>query len=110
MTYRTDVTASIRGLVPENVVDKIGDSMGSVGVLTADLNPQIADAVTQAANQSFVNALQVGYLGAAGFIVMALLVAVTLIPKKTRKTQAEMWDLEERRLDAEDIIEATHPA
>ena len=108
--YRTDVTAAIRGLVPENVVDKIGDSMGSVGVLTADLNPQIADAVTQAANQSFVNALQVGYLGAAGFIVMALLVAVTLIPKKTRKTQAEMWDLEERRLDAEDIIEATHPA
>ena len=101
--YRTDVTAAVRGLVPENMIGKIGDSLGAVGGLTSDLSPQVAATVTQAANQSFVDALQVGYLGAAGFIVLALVVAVALVPSKMRTTQAGVADAEEERLVAEGL-------
>ena len=87
--YRSDVKPALDGLVPEDVAAKISESLGSVGSQTAELPPAIATSVTQAANQSFVDALGVGYLAAAGFIAVALVVAVRLIPKGLRTVQAE---------------------
>ena len=87
--YRSDIKPAIEALVPTDVAAKIGESLGSVGAQTAELPPAIAASVSEAANRSFVDALNVGYLAAAGFIVLALLVSARLMPKDLRALQAE---------------------
>jgi EmrB/QacA subfamily drug resistance transporter len=90
--YRSDVIDALRGLVPDSTAETISDSVGVVGSITADLPSEVAIAVTDAANTSFVGALNVGFLGAAGFIALALVVAVFLIPRRMRSTQAGLSD------------------
>ena len=48
--------------------------------------------MTDAANLSVVVALTVGFLGAAAFVALALVVAVFLIPMRMRSTQAGLSD------------------
>ena len=93
--YRTDVKPAVEGFVPADVAERISDSFGSVGAQTAELAPAVAASVTAAADQSFVDALNVGYLAAAGFIVVALIVAARMIPKDLRAQQAEAPELDE---------------
>jgi DHA2 family multidrug resistance protein-like MFS transporter len=90
--YRSDVIDALRGLVPDSTAETISESVGVVGSITAELPPDVAIAVTDAANTSFVGALNVGFLGAAGFIALALVVAVFLIPRRMRSTQAGLSD------------------
>ena len=101
--YRADVTSEIDGLVPPEVGSTIGDSLGSVGAQTADLAPGLAASVSQFANESFVDALSIGYLAAAGFIGIALLVAAHLIPKDIRRVQAEAPELHDSASDHESV-------
>ncbi len=101
--YRADVTSEIDGLVSPEVGSTIGDSLGSVGAQTADLAPGVAASVTQAASESFVDALSIGYLAAAGFIGIALLVAARLIPKDLRRVQAEAPEVHESQSDGEGV-------
>ena len=44
------------------------------------------------ANLAFVDAMTVGFFASAGFVALAAVVAVTLIPKTMRKTQAQLGD------------------
>ena len=90
--YRSDVIEALRGLVPGEAAETISDSIGVVGVVTADLPPDVAVAVTDAANMSFVGALNIGFLGAAGFVALALVVAVFLIPRRMRSLQGGLSD------------------
>ena len=96
--YRSDVVKALRGLVPGEEAETISDSIGVVGAVTADLPPDVATAVTDAANTSFVGALNVGFLGAAGFIALALVVAVFLIPRRMRSLQGGLSDEPESEL------------
>lgn len=90
--YRSDVVDALRGLVPGEAAETIGESIGVVGSITAELPADVALAVTDAANTSFVGALNVGFLGAAGFVGLALLVAAFLIPRRMRSMQAGLSD------------------
>jgi EmrB/QacA subfamily drug resistance transporter len=90
--YRSDVIDALRGVVPDATAETISDSVGVVGSITAELPTDVAVAVTDAANTSFVGALNIGFLGAAAFIAMALVVAVFLIPRRMRSTQAGLSD------------------
>ena len=90
--YRSDVIDALRGLVPDSTAETISDSVGVVDSITAELPPDVAIAVTDAANASFVGALNVGFLGAAAFVALALVVAVFLIPMRMRSTQAGLSD------------------
>jgi hypothetical protein len=87
--YRNDVTEAIAGLVPESVAETIGNSFGAVGSITSGMPPEVALAVTDSANTSFVDALNFGFIAAAGFVALGILVAATMVPRRSRSTQAE---------------------
>jgi EmrB/QacA subfamily drug resistance transporter len=87
--YRSDVKEAIAGLLPADAAEKIGDSIGSVGSVTSSLPPDTALAVSEAANQTFVDALNVGFLAAAAFVGVAIVVAAVMIPRRSRTVQAE---------------------
>ncbi len=99
--YRSDVIDALRGLVPDSTAETISDSVGVVGSITAELPSDVAIAVTDAANRSFVGALNVGFLGAAAFVAMALVVAVFLIPRHMHSTQAGLSDEPEPEPESE---------
>ncbi|MDA1257620.1 MAG: MFS transporter [Chloroflexi bacterium] len=87
--YRNDVKDAVKGLVSTDDAQTVGDSLGSLQSVTANLSPEAAVAVSDAANQTFVDALNVGFLAAAGFIVVAIVVAVVMVPSRSRSTQVE---------------------
>ncbi|MBT3943696.1 MAG: MFS transporter [Chloroflexi bacterium] len=91
--YRSDVKDAVSGLVPEDSAEIIGDSLGSIGSVTADLPPDTALAVSEAANQTFVDALNIGFLAAAAFVGVAIVVAAVMIPRQARSTQVEGDDV-----------------
>ena len=90
--YRNDVTDAVAGLVPESVAETIGNSFGAIGAIAADLPPEVAIAVTESANASFVDALNIGFIAAAGFVGLGIIVAATMVPRRTRSTQAGASD------------------
>ena len=93
--YRGNVTGAVDGLVSAEEAGQIGESLGSVDAITAGLSPAVAAAVSNAANQSFVDALNIGFVAAAGFVALALAVAAALIPWRMRATQAELWNADD---------------
>ena len=90
--YRTNVKDALEGIAPAQVVERVGESIGAVDRIAAELPAPLATLVSDAANQSFVDALNIGYLAAAGFVALALGVAAALIPVRMRSTQAELDD------------------
>ena len=52
----------------------------------------VAIAVTESANTSFVDALNIGFIGAAGFVALGILVAATMVPRRVRAAQAGASD------------------
>ena len=92
--YRADVKTALDGALPPAAAEQVGDSLGGIGAVTAELPPAVASFVLQTANQAFVDAVNVGFLAAAGFVALALVVAATLVPKRSRTVQAELGDEE----------------
>ena len=90
--YRNDVTDAIAGLVPEGVSETIGNSIGAVGAIAADLPSDVAITVTESANTSFVDALNIGFIAAAGFVFLGIVVAATMVPRRVRSAQAGASD------------------
>lgn len=91
--YRSRVTDAVRDVVPESLAEVVGDSIGAVGLVTRDLPADVAATVVEAANRSFVDAMSVGYIASAGFIGLALLIAVAVLPNKIREQQAEEFEV-----------------
>ena len=73
-------------------------------VSAAQLPSDVAVLVTDAANTAFVDALTTAMLVSTGFMVLAVVVAATLIPWKMRDGQAS-----ERRLETVQVPEAPPP-
>ena len=75
--YRSDVKAALADTpVPADVVDKVADS------------PVLASTITNAANTAFVDSITSVFYVGAGFVVAAVLFAITLVPTKMRAEQA----------------------
>lgn len=89
--YRGDVTSTISGLVPPEVAEAVGNSVGAVEAIAAGLSSDIATAVIGAADTSFVDAISIGYIVAFGLGVPMLVAAFALIPRHMR-AQAELAD------------------
>ncbi len=90
--YRSDVKDALEGTgVSAGVVDRVSDGIG-VAVITAGQlaaeSPQLAGIVTDAANVAFVDAITSVFYVGAGFVVAAVLFAITLVPRKMRTQQA----------------------
>jgi EmrB/QacA subfamily drug resistance transporter len=90
--YRNNVTDAIRGIVPEDASETIGNSIGAVGSVTADLPADVALTISESAGASFVDTLNIGFLAAAGFVALGIVVAATMVPRRVRSVQAEFGD------------------
>ncbi len=87
--YRNDIVDGLRGLIGADSIERIGDSIVAAVPETAGLPPETASQVISAANESFVSALQIGYWGAFGFVALALVVGILMMPSKMRVSQVE---------------------
>jgi EmrB/QacA subfamily drug resistance transporter len=87
--YRSRVVDDLRGLVPGGVADRIGDSLAAVGPVTADLGAEVTASASVIANESFVEALRIGYWGAFAFVAVAIALTLWLLPSKMRTQQVE---------------------
>ena len=99
--YRTNVTDAISGLVPDGVSEAIGNSIGAVGSIAAELPADVALVVTESAHASFVDALNIAFLAAAGFVGLGIVVALALVPRRSRSVQAELGDVSSDSVPAE---------
>jgi len=90
--YRINVTDAIAGLVPDSVSEAIGNSIGVVGSIADGLPADVAVVITESANASFVDALNVAFLAAAGFVGLGIVVALALVPRRSRSVQAGLDD------------------
>lgn len=103
--YRNDIVDGLRGLIGADSIDRIGDSIVAAVPETAGLPADTAAQVIAAANDSFVSALQIGYWGAFGFVAVALVVGVLMMPSKMRVTQVENEHEDEMVPVLEPVIE-----
>ena len=98
--YRSNVGDALAGAVPVDLVDVASESIGVANVVAAGLPAELATTLTAAANGAFVDAMRGG--GGGGFIVSAIIlvasvvIALTLVPRRMRSTQAESEDSDSR--------------
>jgi EmrB/QacA subfamily drug resistance transporter len=106
--YRSDVTNAISGLVPPGVAEAVGNSVGAVEAIAADLPAATAAALIRAADATFVDAINVGFVAAAGVVLAALVAVFALIPRRMRdQAQLEDEKVEEGGPDYSDGSTAT---
>ena len=90
--YRSDVKDALEGTaVSPGVVDKVSEGIGVAAVTAGQLSaefPELAGIITNAANTAFVDSITSVFYVGAGFVVAAVLFAVTLVPTKMRSEQA----------------------
>jgi EmrB/QacA subfamily drug resistance transporter len=91
--------ANLRGALPARLQPGVGRSAAkSIGVAAQtakSLPPDAAAALTRAANTAYVDAITRGFLISAIVMTVALVAAVTLLPRRMRAAQAEADGLDE---------------
>ena len=91
--YRNNVTDALTGVVPDEVVELASESVGVASVLASSLPAETATLLTDATNAAFVSAMNGGFVVSAVILLGSVVVALTLIPKKMRTTQASDSDV-----------------
>lgn len=102
--YRSDIEEALTGLVPDSLIESASEGIAVLEVSAAQLPSDVAALVIDAADTAFVDALTTAMLISTGFMVLAVVVAATLIPWKMRDVQAS-----ERRLETVQVPEAPPP-
>jgi EmrB/QacA subfamily drug resistance transporter len=69
-----------------------GEGIGGASRVAASLPPEAARELTRSANDAFVHAITRGFAISAAVLLAALVVAVTMIPRRMRAAQAEATD------------------
>jgi MFS family permease len=86
--YRSNVDDALTGVVPDEVVELVGEGVGVAAAISAELPEGVAAVVIPAANQAFLDAITSGFRISAAVLVTAIVIAYTLIPRRMRATQA----------------------
>jgi len=89
--YRSNLADHAGDLDPE-VVHAASEGVGVASRVAATLPPEGAAQLTRAANEAYVDAITRGFTLSAAVLVAALVVAVTMIPRRMRTTQAHAVD------------------
>ncbi len=89
--YRSNLAEQARTLDP-GAVHAAGEGVGVASRVAATLPPDGAAALTRAADEAYVDAITRGFALSTAVLLAALVVAVTMIPRRMRPTQAEAGD------------------
>ena len=87
--YASSVEDSLRGAVPPELVDTVGEGIGVAAVAAESLPADVAAVVMEAANGAFVDAFTTGLWISAGFMAAAAVVSLLMLPRRMRTQQAE---------------------
>lgn len=85
--YRNNVTESLAGVVPAEVVQAAREGVGVVRVAVAPMDPAVATGVIERANTAFIDAMRMGFWISTGFVAVGLLAALFLLPDQVRTVQ-----------------------
>ena len=86
--YRSNVGEALDGVLPPEVVELTRESVGVAAVVAQSLPAEAAAVLTEASNTAFVEAMSGGFVLSAVILLGAVLVAITLVPKRMRTAQA----------------------
>jgi EmrB/QacA subfamily drug resistance transporter len=86
--YRSNLADAVGDLDP-GVRDAASEGVGVASRIASTLPPQDSAALTRAANNAYVDAMTRGFWVSAAVLVAALVVALTMIPRHMRTTQAQ---------------------
>jgi EmrB/QacA subfamily drug resistance transporter len=89
--YRSNLADHAGDLDP-GVVSAAGEGVGVASRVAAALPPDGAAELTRAANEAYVDAMARGFTVSVAVLAAALVVAVTMIPRRMRTAQAEAAD------------------
>jgi hypothetical protein len=92
--YRANLRGSLPATLQPDVARSAEKSIGVASQAAKALPSNAAAALTHAANTAYVDAITRGFLISAIVMVAALVVAVTLLPRRMRTTQAEVDELD----------------
>jgi predicted MFS family arabinose efflux permease len=93
--YRSNLTENLAdqaGSLDPAVVHTASDGVGIASRVAASLPPDGAATLTRAANDAYVDAITRGFAISTAVMLAALVVAVTMIPRRMRTAQAEATD------------------
>lgn len=88
--YRNGVVTSLGELDASAFAATVGDSFASLAKITEGLPLELANSVTLAANESFLNAMDRALVVAIAFIGLSAIIALFTVPAKMRLAQAEI--------------------
>ena len=89
--YRSNLADHAGNLDPA-AVHAASEGVGVASRVAASLPPEGAAALTRAANEAYVDAITRGFALSTAVLLVALVVAVTMIPRWMRTSQAEATD------------------
>jgi EmrB/QacA subfamily drug resistance transporter len=89
--YRSNFAEQAGDLDPQ-VVHAAGEGIGVASRVAATLPPDVATELTRTANEAYVDAITRGFAVSVAVLAAALVVALTMIPRRMRTTQAEVAD------------------
>lgn len=98
--YRTNL-ADRGDQLDAGLVDAASEGVGVASRVAAGLAPDVASELTRAAEEAYVDAITRGFAISTGVLLAALVVALTMIPRRMRASQAEA--LADRRSDGGDV-------
>jgi EmrB/QacA subfamily drug resistance transporter len=93
--YRSNLGENLAdqaGSLDPGVVHTASEGVGIASRVAASLPPEGATALTRAANDAYVDAMTRGFAISTAVLLAALVVAVTMIPRRMRTAQAEATD------------------
>jgi EmrB/QacA subfamily drug resistance transporter len=90
--YRTKLHHALQGRVPLNVMHSASSSIGVADRTARALPAGLGTTLTNAANHAFVSAITRGFEVSVVVVVLAFVVAATMIPRRMRAAQIEPGD------------------
>ncbi len=89
--YKANISDALVGL-PADVAELAGESVGVAALTAQQLPAELGASVLEAANSAFVDAMTTGFQISAVILLMAVVIAFTLIPTRMRTSQATVED------------------
>ena len=86
--YRSNVTDRLSGVLPDELVELAGEGVGVASAVAGDLPAEVGATLLAQTNAAFVDAMNTGFTISAVILAGAVMIAVTLIPRKMRTEQA----------------------
>ena len=86
--YRSNVNDRLRGVIPDELVEVVGESVGVASAVAAEAPAELAATLINGTNLAFIDSMNSGFTISAVVLGFAVVIAFALIPKTMRSEQA----------------------